>query len=454
MDDPKRMRQIPKMDQLMAQETGRQLARAYGYQETLQAARIAADQIRQDPGKDPGDIFKEIRAILKKQKRRHLTHVINGTGVILHTNLGRAPFGEETAEHVARLMTGYTNLELDLETGKRGSRLASFQQDLESLTGAEAVAVVNNNAAAVLLMLTVLAFKRQVCVSRGELVEIGGKFRIPEVMEQSGGILVEVGTTNRTYIEDYTGAVTENTAAFLKVHTSNYQITGFTCAPSVKELAEEAHKRQLYLLVDLGSGDLGYIPGTDPKETVRSVLAQGADLVSFSGDKLLGGPQAGILAGKRELIHRIKKHPLMRALRIDKFTAAVLDETVRLYKESEKQKIPVLEMTSRSLEQMEQMADALLKSLEHEAGDHVQLQMIDTLGTTGGGSMPGKDLPGKGLSIRSSRYSVMEIEERLRHSEPPVIGKIEKDQVVLDMRTIFPGEMKELTQIIKKVLDI
>ena len=262
MDDPKRMRQIPKMDQLMAQETGRQLARAYGYQETLQAARIAADQIRQDPGKDPGDIFKEIRAILKKQKRRHLTHVINGTGVILHTNLGRAPFGEETAEHVARLMTGYTNLELDLETGKRGSRLASFQQDLESLTGAEAVAVVNNNAAAVLLMLTVLAFERQVCVSRGELVEIGGKFRIPEVMEQSGGILVEVGTTNRTYLEDYTGAVTENTAAFLKVHTSNYQITGFTCAPSVKELAEEAHKRQLYLLVDLGSGDLGYIPGT------------------------------------------------------------------------------------------------------------------------------------------------------------------------------------------------
>ena len=454
MDDPKRMRQIPKMDQLMAQETGRQLVKAYGYQETLQAARIAADQIRQDPGKDPGDIFKEIRAILKKQKRRHLTHVINGTGVILHTNLGRAPFGEETAEHVAQLMTGYTNLELDLETGKRGSRLASFQQDLESLIGAEAVAVVNNNAAAVLLMLTVLAFERQVCVSRGELVEIGGKFRIPEVMEQSGGILVEVGTTNRTYLEDYTSAVTENTAAFLKVHTSNYQITGFTCAPSVKELAEEAHKRQLYLLVDLGSGDLGYIPGTDPKETVRSVLAQGADLVSFSGDKLMGGPQAGILAGKKELIHRIKTHPLMRALRIDKFTAAVLDETVRLYKESEKQKIPVLEMTSRSLEQMEQMADALLKSLKHEAGDHVQLQTIDTLGTTGGGSMPGKDLPGKGLSIRSSRYSVMEIEERLRHSEPPVIGKIEKDQVVLDMRTIFPGEMKELTQIIKKVLDI
>ena len=454
MVDPKRMRQIPKMDQLMASETGRQLAEDYGYQETLQAARTAADQIRQDPGKDPEDIFKDIRAILQKQKRRHMTHVINGTGVILHTNLGRAHIGEESAEHVVRLMTGYTNLELNLETGKRGSRQASFEQDLKVLTGAEAVVAVNNNAAAVLLMLTVLASERQVCVSRGELVEIGGKFRIPEVMEQSGGRLVEVGTTNRTYLEDYTAAVTEDTAAFLKVHTSNYQITGFTCAPSVKELAEEAHKRMLYLLVDLGSGDLGYISGTDPEKTVRSVLAQGADLVAFSGDKLMGGPQAGILAGKKELIARIKKHPLMRALRIDKFTAAVLDETVRLYKESEEMKIPVLEMLSRSQGKMEEMAGILLKSLRNEVGNHVQLQIVDTLGTTGGGSMPGKDLPGKGFSIRSSRLSVMDLEERLRHSTPPVIGKIEKDQVVLDMRTIFPGELEELSDVIKKVLAV
>ncbi len=201
---------------------------------------------------------------------------------------------------MARLMTGYTNLELDLETGKRGSRLVFLQQDLESFTGAEAVAVVNNNAAAVLLMLTVLAFERQVCVSRGELVEIGGKFRIPEVMEQSGGILVEVGTTNRTYLEDYTGAVTENTAAFLKVHTSNYQITGFTCAPSVKELAEEAHKRQLYLLVDLGSGDLGYIPGTEPKRDSQVSSGSGGRPGVLQRRQADGrGPQAGILAGKK-----------------------------------------------------------------------------------------------------------------------------------------------------------
>ena len=330
MDRKDKLRLLPKIDKTMELAAMKELAGIYGYEPVRNAAREVEEEIRReildekitDVEQRIHELPAEIRQHLENSHRRGMRRVVNGTGVILHTNLGRAPLGKELVQKLVPLMTGYTNLEMDLESGKRGSRYAHFEELLCNLTGAEAAIAVNNNAAAVLLMLTVLAAGGETVVSRGELVEIGGKFRIPDVCRQSGTVLVETGTTNRTYLEDYRNARTENTAVFLKVHTSNYQITGFTHETSVKELAELAHSLEIPLLADLGSGCLlgmeDYGLGEEPE--VQKLLKDGADLVSFSGDKLLGGPQAGIIVGKRKLIEKLSSHPLMRALRIDKFT--------------------------------------------------------------------------------------------------------------------------------------
>lgn len=414
-----------------------------------------------------------------------MQRVINATGVILHTNLGRAPLGEKLVSELVPLMTGYTNLEMNLEDGKRGSRYDHFSENLCRLTGAEACLAVNNNAAAVLVMLTALASGGETIVSRGELVEIGGKFRIPDVCCQSGTTLVEVGTTNRTYLEDYQNAVTENTAAFLKVHTSNYQITGFTHEPTVEELAQEAHSHGIPLLVDLGSGCLTDMAayGLQSERRVQELRAKGADLVAFSGDKLLGGPQAGILAGRRDLIEKISKHPLMRALRIDKFTAAALDRTVSLYLKADiRKEIPVYEMMSRSAAQLETMAQELVTEIAGFSGEHMSesnsrlnswekplldqtqkrgfnqaansifiFEIVPTTNVTGGGTTPGKTLPGFALGIkpRDSSICAEEISHRLRTLSTPVIGHIQDDCVYLEMRTLLPGDLEILKKELK-----
>lgn len=511
------LRNIPKIDRLMEMESVKALCEQYGYQIVLEAARKAQEQLREvlrtgssveleeaclESGREVCSagvptqnmdvleclqdrnikeqniqifsiffayLLGKMQEILSRQDQRRMQRVINATGVILHTNLGRAPLGEKLAEEIMPLMTGYTNLEMNLEDGKRGSRYDHFSENLCRLTGAEACLAVNNNAAAVLVMLTALASGGETVVSRGELVEIGGKFRIPDVCSQSGTTLVEVGTTNRTYLEDYQNAVTENTAAFLKVHTSNYQITGFTHEPTVEELAKAAHSHEISLLVDLGSGCLVDLAsyGLGTEKQVQELLAKGADLVSFSGDKLLGGPQAGILAGRRDLIEKIAKHPLMRALRIDKFTAAALDRTISLYlKEDIRQEIPVYEMMSRSAAQLETMARELaaevvrLKPLSgqpqkrgfnQDANSRFLFEIVPTTNVTGGGTTPGKTLPGFALGIkpRDSSICAEEISHRLRTLSTPVIGHIQDDCVYLEMRTLLPGDLEILKKELK-----
>ena len=395
-------------------------------------------------------ILQEMNRLLAHRSQRQMQRVINATGVILHTNLGRAPLGDRLVSELVPLMTGYTNLELNLEDGKRGSRYDHFAENLCKLTGAEAAITVNNNAAAVLLMLTALASGGETVVSRGELVEIGGKFRIPDVCSQSGTMLVEVGTTNRTYLEDYENAVTANTAAFLKVHTSNYQITGFTHEAELAELAEAAHNRGIPLLVDFGSGSLVDIAfyGIEPEKTVQELLKKGADIVSFSGDKLLGGPQAGILAGRKDLIEKISRHPLMRALRIDKFTAAALDKTVSIYLDEGRleKEIPVYDMMSRSAEELKRNALWLMSELLADDSEY-ELAVTSTRNPVGGGTTPGKTLPGAALQIRSLNgkgLSAQEISDCLRKMDTPVIGHIVDDWVYLEMRTIRTGEELEI----------
>ena len=346
-------------------------------------------------------------------------------------------------------MTGYTNLELNLEDGKRGSRYDHFAENLCKLTGAEAAIAVNNNAAAVLLMLTALASGGETVVSRGGCGD-WREVRIPDVCSQSGTMLVEVGTTNRTYLEDYENAVTENTAAFLKVHTSNYQITGFTHEAEFVELAEAAHNRGIPLWWTLEVGALWTLPfyGIEPEKTVQELLKKGADIVSFSGDKLLGGPQAGILAGRKDLIEKISRHPLMRALRIDKFTAAALDKTVSIYLDEGQleKEIPVYDMMSRSAEELKRNALWLMGELLADASEY-EFAVTSTRNPVGGGTTPGKTLPGAALQIRSLNgrgFSAQEISDCLRKMDTPVIGHIVDDWVYLEMRTIRTGEELEI----------
>ena len=465
-------RRIPKIDRLMEMEPVKELAGKYGYTAALEAARKAEEKLRsrmQQPDMDwvcaltseacVEYIWQEMRRSLESNSKKRMQRVINGTGVILHTNLGRAPLGEALVSELVPLMTGYTNLEMNLENGKRGSRYDHFEDDICRLTGAEAAIAVNNNAAAVLVMLTALASGGETVVSRGELVEIGGKFRIPDVCSQSGTMLVEVGTTNRTYLKDYEYAVTENTAAFLKVHTSNYQITGFTCEPELSQLAKAAHSHDLPLLVDLGSGSFVDMAlyGIQSEKTVQELLQKGADIVSFSGDKLLGGPQAGILVGRKALIEKISGHPLMRALRIDKFTAAALDKTVSAYLDEGKLEntLPVYEMLGRSVEELENMGRELLEKLhissEGAEDNSFVYQLVSSENVVGGGTTPGKSLPGAAIRIKSKDGSIpaQEISDRLRKMEVPVIGYIADDWVYVEMRTILSGELEILKKELK-----
>jgi L-seryl-tRNA(Ser) seleniumtransferase len=420
------LRDLPSVDRLLADEVLASAPRMLATAAAREALERARDAIR--AGEDPGDVVAAARAELARLAAPSLRRVLNATGVIVHTNLGRAPLAEAALARVVEVGAGYSDLELDLESGSRGSRQDHVAGLLRRLTGAEAAVVVNNNAAAVLLALAALAEGREVIVSRGELVEIGDGFRIPDVLARSGAHMVEVGTTNRTRAADYERAIGPETAALLRVHQSNFRIVGFTEQPSVRELAEIATRAGLPLVDDLGSGSLIDV-GDEP--TASSSLAAGADLVCFSGDKLLGGPQAGVVVGRAELVERLRRHPLQRALRADKLTLAALEGTLGLLVDPERarREIPVLRMLDEPLDAVRARAERLAGLI----GGEVE----ETVARVGGGALPLAELPSAACSIEE------QVVQHLRLGEPPVIGIVRDGRLLLDARTLTDADVEE-----------
>jgi L-seryl-tRNA(Ser) seleniumtransferase len=393
---------------------------------------------------------------IRKEQRPCLRRLINATGVIIHTNLGRSILPASAMVSIHEAGSHYSNLEFDLATGQRGSRYSLVEKLLCELTGAEAALVVNNNAAAVLLVLETLAKGREVIVSRGQLVEIGGSFRIPEVMARSGALLVEVGATNRTHPRDYENGVTEQTALLLKVHCSNFRIIGFTREVSLDELVQIGRQKGLPVMEDLGSGcfiDLSRF-GLEKEPTVQETVASGADVITFSGDKLLGGPQAGIILGRRGIIERVKKNPLNRALRIDKFTLAGLESILRLYLDEKTAvaKIPTLAMIAAPVAGLNRRAKRLAGRLRPLLAEVCGVKVVETVARVGGGAMPEQNLPSLGVLLAPRRMSVNRLEVLLRALDVPVIGRIEDGGLLLDMRTVADDEVALLATSLQQVL--
>ena len=390
-----------------------------------------------------GEIEARIIAEVESALELSLRPVINATGVVLHTNLGRAPLAGAVIDHLNEAATKYSNLEYDVEAGSRGKRDVHTSRWLARLSGAEAAIVVNNNAAAVFLVLNTLAKGAEVLVSRGELIEIGDGFRIPDIMAESGALLREVGTTNRTRIADYECGISERTRLLLRVHPSNFRIVGFTERPSLEQLVELGRRFDLLVFEDLGSGCLGDLAAAGISEPVaRESFATGVHVVSFSGDKLLGGPQAGIVAGKKELIERIRRNPLFRALRVDKLTIAALEVTLNAYARGALDEIPALRMIRLRAEEIEQRAQAFMAKLRGELPKDVKLEIVPGFSVIGGGSTPDQSLPTRLVAVTCARHSAEQIEERLRRPAhgTPVIARIEDDRLVLDLRTVFPEQ--------------
>ncbi len=389
------------------------------------------------------EIAKELINRIEEFSSPSLRRVINATGVVLHTNLGRAPLAEEAIKAISEIGANYSNLELDLKTGKRGLRYIHIIEIIKKITSCDSALVVNNNAAAVFLILNTLAKGKEVIVSRGELIEIGGAFRLPEVMESAGAILKEVGTTNRTRVSDYEKAINENTALILKAHTSNYKILGFVETPSLKELVSLGKKYKIPVYTDLGSGLFVDVRkfGLPHEPTVFEVLKSGVDLVSFSGDKLLGATQAGIILGKQELIEKLRKNPINRVLRIDKLTLSALEATLRLYLEEPEEKIPVLQMLKTPVSKLKERAEKLKKAIGEKANFKITIK--ESQSAVGGGALPLAELKTICLCIWSDKMSPQEIEEKLRTKPKiPVISRIKEDMVLLDLRTIRDEEIE------------
>ncbi|MCZ6872405.1 MAG: L-seryl-tRNA(Sec) selenium transferase [bacterium] len=385
-----------------------------------------------------------------------LRRVINATGVIIHTNLGRSLLAPEAVANMQTVAESYSNLEYDLERGVRGSRYAHIEVQLTQLTGAEAALVVNNNAAAVFLALQALAVGREVIVSRGQLIEIGGSFRIPDIMRSSGAILREVGATNKTHLHDYAGAICEQTALLLRVHTSNYRIVGFTAEVAPQALVTLGHAHDIPVMEDLGSGTLVDLRmyGVADEPTVPEVIASGVDLVTFSGDKLLGGPQAGILVGKASYIEQIRRHPLHRAVRVDKFTIAALEATLKFYAEPElaRQRIPTLSMLSMTPQTIRRRLTRLRRRLPEAVREAYQMQVVDGHSAVGGGALPLAALPTKLLALQPTFCSLTELERRLRGRQPAIIGRIVQNQYCLDLRTVREPELAEIATALQQLV--
>jgi len=447
------LRQIPSVDELLMQPRIAALAQRVDHELLVDMARtVLADLRGRITGEgtvavttvDSSALEERIASMVERALASSLEAVINATGVILHTNLGRAPLSSAAAEEIRRSATNYSNLEYDLEAGARGKRDVHVAQLLERLTGADVAIVVNNCAAAVLLVLAALAKGGDVIVSRGELIEIGDGFRIPEIMAHSGAVLREVGTTNRTRIVDYENAINANTRLLLRVHPSNFTITGFAEKPSMEELVALGQRTGLPLVEDLGSGclvDLSVAGITEP--TVRQSVDAGVSIVMFSGDKLLGGPQAGIIAGKAELVGRMRRHPLFRALRVDKLTTAALAATLGAYLRGAANEVPALRMIRMTVEEIKRRTQNFLRELTPELPlGEVELEITDGSSLAGGGSTPTQSLPTKLIRIASARYSASQIEQRLRRAPAgiSVIARVEEDRLILDLRTVFPEQ--------------
>jgi L-seryl-tRNA(Ser) seleniumtransferase len=445
-------RHIPSIEQLISRPVLDGAASRHGRDVVTRAARDAASEIRLRLADDtasamtPDAIVEWLEArtlaLAQAHARPSLRRVINGTGVIIHTNLGRAPLADAAALAAARIASGYSNLEFDLDRGDRGHRHVHAERLLCSLTGAEAALIVNNAAAAALLALKALATGREVIVSRGELVEIGGGFRVPEILAQSGATLREVGTTNRTRIADYAAAINDRTGLILRVHPSNFQIEGFTERAALRDLVSLSRRFNVPVVEDLGSGWLGVMPqpaSIAEEPSVRSSLDAGVDLVVFSGDKLLGGPQAGIVVGRRDLVSDLRGNPLMRALRADKLTYAALEATLALWaEEPARQQLPVVRMLSLTAADIEGRIAAVIAKLAPERD--LQCEALDGDSTVGGGSASGSRVPTKLLAVSLTGVSAPAFALRLRQLDLPIIVRILRDRVAIDLRTVTPDD--------------
>ncbi len=459
------LRQLPSVDELLLRPRvatlGDKLERGF----LVDAVRGVLTQLRREivSGETLEESHRGTEAIELRVVRSveqalapSLRGVINASGVILHTNLGRAPLPAAILEEFRQTATQYSNLEYDVAAGARGKRDVHTSRLIERLTGAEAAIVVNNCAAAVLVTLAALARGGEVIVSRGELIEIGDGFRIPEIMEQSGAVLREVGTTNRTRIADYENAINEKTCVILRVHPSNFTVSGFTEKPEVAELIALGQRSRLPVVEDLGSGclvDLSAVGITEP--TARDSVEAGFSLVLFSGDKMLGGPQAGIIAGKKELVQKVRRHPLFRALRVDKLTIAAMEATLRAYLRGAWNEIPALRMMQMSIEEISARTDGFNKALSSKiAGADAEVEIADGRSLVGGGSTPAQSLPTKVLRIASARHSASDLEVRLRSGAgaAPVIARIEDDRLLLDLRTVFPEQEATLAEALASAL--
>lgn len=459
-------RSIPKVDVLLEDKKIISLITKYHRDVVVDVIREEIEKIREEIktnndfdfiNKKINNLIDNISKSVEKTYSYNIRKVINGTGTILHTNLGRSIISKKHANYLSDIVTSYSNLEYNLEDGKRGERYSHFEKLICKITGAESAMAVNNNAAAVMLVLSSMAKEKEVIVSRGELVEVGGKFRIPDVMESSNAHLVEIGTTNKTHLEDYENAINENTGALLKVHTSNFKIFGFTESVSIKEICNLGKEKNIPVIEDIGSGVLVDLSkyGLEYEPTVQDSIKSGVDIVSFSGDKLLGGPQAGIIVGKKKYIDKIKKNPLTRAFRIDKFTATILEMIFKEYLNEEDaiKNIPTLSLITRDLKEIEKNANALYEKLDI-LKDVAIINIEDTLSQIGGGSLPMERLNSKCVSITPKNISTASLEEKLRLNENPVVGRISDNKLIIDMRTILDDEIdilsKKLINILKK----
>ncbi|MGD9106959.1 MAG: L-seryl-tRNA(Sec) selenium transferase [Desulfobacterales bacterium] len=398
-------------------------------------------------------VLEAVKNKVKQAMTSNLKRIVNATGIVVHTNLGRSLLAINAVENLLTIASRYSNLEFDLSKGKRGSRYSSVEDILCEISGAQAAMVVNNNAGAVLLCLETLSRGKKVIVSRGELVEIGGSFRIPDVMAKSGAVLKEVGTTNRTHFHDYENAIEHDTGLLLKVHKSNFSVVGFTAEVSLEELVALGAKYQISVMEDLGSGTFVDFTkyGLLKEPTVQESLAAGVDVVTFSGDKLLGGPQAGIIVGKKDLIDRIKKNPITRALRIDKLTLAALEITLRYYRniDREMDSIPTLRMITLPLGHIEKRAKELAKLIENADDPRISVCLVNVFSRPGGGAFPLQKLPSKGVGVKIQGVSANDVEEKMRGNDIPIIGRIEEDRFIMDLRTILDDELP----IIKKAFE-
>ena len=457
---------LPSVDSLLNSETSQKIVSETGANHLLELARTAINALRTEIQENVKDFSNEtftgenilakaeerLESIWRKEKNLKLKKVINATGVVIHTNLGRAPLSENAKKAVIENAFGYCSLEYDIETGKRGKRGVYAEKILAGLIGAEDALIVNNCAAAAVLVLTALCKNGEAIISRGELVEIGGDFRVPDVMEQSGAILKEVGTTNRTKLADYENAITEQTKMLVKVHPSNYKIIGFTSVPAVRELAELAEKNKIIFYEDAGSGaifDLSKYGLTD-EPIIKKSIQDGADIVTFSADKLLGAAQAGLIVGKKELIETLGKHPLYRVLRVSKLIYATLEATLESFRrETQFEEVPVLQMLSVSGEKLKKRTEIFAEKLAENS--NLKLEIIKGKSVVGGGSAPNFQPETPLLSVWHKNISVAVLEENLRFSNPPVAARIAEDKVLIDLRTVSEKEENELLKILANI---